>query len=168
MLHRFAAAASIAGLAACAAAGAQPGNDSTHRPTASVTAIVNCGYPESVARLGLTWATHYQENDPNGRFALSRAHVEIANRSRLPHRLIIDGVVECSIDHKCEEEGWTAVDRTLAPGERWSLDVDARMSYVERGDAEVVVVSLKGTIDGEKACVDVGAWLARSSADEPP
>jgi hypothetical protein len=166
MLRRFATAASTGAFVACAAAGEQSGGDTMRKPTASVVGIVNCGYPESVARLGLTWTTHYQENDANGRFALSRAHVEIANRSKLPHRLIVDGVVECSIDHKCEEEPWTAVDRTLAPGERWSLAVDARMTYVERGDAEVVVVSLKGTIDGERACVDVGAWLAR--ADSSP
>jgi hypothetical protein len=130
--------------------------------------IVNCGYPEAVARLGLTWATHYQQNDPNGRFELSRAHVEVVNRSTQPHRLVIDGVVACSIDHKCEQEPWAQVDRTLAPGERWSLDVDARMSYVERGEAEVVVVSLKGAIDGERACVDVGAWLARAGEVEVP
>jgi hypothetical protein len=57
---------------------------------------------------------------------------------------------------------WSGIDRTLAPDQRVVFDVDARMSYVDRVDAEVIVVSVEGDIDGQKACVDVGAWLARA------
>jgi hypothetical protein len=92
--------------------------------------------------------------------SLPRARVEIANRSAVPHLLHFERGVECSIDRKCSLLPWTGIDRTLAPGERFGFEVDARMSYVDHVDAEVIVVSVEGDIDGQKACVDVGAWLA--------
>jgi hypothetical protein len=130
---------------------------------AAVTGIINCGYPESVARLGLTWTTHYLEDVP-GPMSLPRARVEITNRSGAPHLLHFERGVECSIDRKCSLLPWNGIDRTLGPGERFVFEVDARMSYVDRVDAEVIVVSVEGDIDGQKACVDVGAWLARAGA----
>ena len=146
---------------ACAGASTPP-PDSTHHPVSSITGIINCGYPESVARLGLTWTTHYLADDPAGPMSLPRARVEIANRSGVPHLLRFQRGVECSIDRKCSLLPWNGIDRTLAPGERFAFEVDARMSYVDRVDAEVIVVSVEGDIDGQKACVDVGAWLARA------
>jgi len=147
-------------LGACAPA-ATPAYGAARRPVASVTAVINCGYPESVARLGLTWSTHYLP-DPAGAMSLPRARVEIANRSGLPHALHFERGVECSIDRACSLLPWKGIETTLAPGERFVFDVDARMSYIERADAEAVVVSVDGDIDGQKACVDVGAWLARA------
>jgi hypothetical protein len=147
-------------ITACATA--TPPADSTHHPVASITGIINCGYPESVARLGLTWSTHYLADDPAGPMSLPRVRVEIANRSGMPHMLHFERGVECSIDRKCSLLSWNGIDRTLAPGERFAFEVDARMSYVDRVDAEVIVVSVEGDIDGQKACVDVGAWLARA------
>ncbi len=137
--------------------------DPSHRDVASVTGIINCGFPESVARLGLTWTTHYRPDDPAGPSSLSRARVEIANRSPAPHALRFERFVECSIDRKCTMLPWAGIDRTLAPGERFSFDVDARVSYVDRVEAEVLVVSVEGEVDGQKTCVDVGAWLARAA-----
>jgi hypothetical protein len=149
---------------ACAAAAPSPAPaDSTRRDVASITGIINCGYPESVARLGLTWTTHYLPDDPAGPHSLPRARVEIANRSGLPLALHFERVVECSIDRKCTMLPWSGVERTLASGERYAFDVDARMSYVDRVDAEVIVVSVEGEVDGQKACVDVGAWLVRAA-----
>jgi hypothetical protein len=154
------------GLASACAPAAAPPPDSARHPVASITAIINCGYPESVARLGLTWTTHYVPDDPAGPMSLPRARVEITNRSGLPHALHFERGVECSIDRACSLLPWTGIDRTLAPGERFVFEVDARMTYVERATAEVVVVSVEGEIDGQKACVDVGAWLARAGAGE--
>jgi hypothetical protein len=151
---------------ACATA-ATPPADSTHHPVASITGIINCGYPESVARLGLTWTTHYLADDPAGPMSLPRARVEITNRSGMPHMLRFERGVECSIDRKCSLLPWNGIDRTLAPGERFVFEVDARMSYVDRVDAEVIVISVEGDIDGQKACVDVGAWLARAGIAAP-
>lgn len=148
---------------ACAGASTPP-PDSTHHPVSSITGIINCGYPESVARLGLTWTTHYLADDPAGPMSLPRARVEIANRSGVPHLLRFQRGVECSIDRKCSLLPWNGIDRTLAPGERFVFEVDARMSYVDRVDAEVIVVSVEGDIDGQKACIDVGAWLARAGS----
>jgi hypothetical protein len=148
---------------ACASSVPSSTLDSTRREVASITGIINCGYPESIARLGLTWTTHYLPDDPTGPLSLPRARVEIANRSALPHMLHFERVVECSIDRKCTLHPWSGVDRTLAPGERFAFDVDARVSYVDRVDAEVIVVSVEGEVDGQKACVDVGAWLARAA-----
>jgi hypothetical protein len=150
-------------VAACGASLSPPAADSTRRDVASITGIINCGYPESVARLGVTWTTHYLPDDPTSPHSLPRARVEIANRSALPHVLRFERVVECSIDRKCTLVPWSGVDRTLAPGERFTFDVDARMSYVDRVDAEVIVVSVEGEVDGQRACVDVGAWLARAA-----
>lgn len=152
-------------LACVVACGAAPAPDAARRDVASVTGIINCGYPEAVARLGLTWTTHYLPDDAAlpGPHSLPRARVEIANRSGLPHALRFERAVECSIDRKCTMRPWSGVDRTLAPGERFTFDVDARVSYVERVDAEVIVVSVEGEVDGQKACVDVGAWLARAA-----
>jgi len=99
--------------------------------------------------------------------SLPRARVEITNRSGVPHMLRFERGVECSIDRKCSLLPWTGIDRTLAPGERFVFEVDARMSYVDRVDAEVIVVSVEGDIDGQKACVDVGAWLARAAPGGP-
>jgi hypothetical protein len=93
---------------------------------------------------------------------LPRARVEIANRSAVPHILHFERGVECSIDRKCSLLPWNGIDRTLGPGERFAFDVDARMSYVDRVEAEVIVVSVEGDVDGQRACVDVGAWLARA------
>jgi hypothetical protein len=157
-----------AALAACAPSlpSSTPPPDSTRRDVASITGVINCGYPEAVARLGLTWTTHYLPDDgaqPSGPHSLPRARVEIANRSGLPHALRFERAVECSIDRKCTLRAWSGVDRTLAPGERFTFDVDARVSYVDRVDAEVIVVSVEGEVDGQKACVDVGAWLARAA-----
>lgn len=135
---------------------------STERPVASITGIINCGYPEKVARLGLTWTTHYLPGDPAGPLLLPRARVEIENHSGLPHLLHFRRGVACSIDRKCSLLPWNGIDRTLAPGERFTFEVDARMSYVDSVDAEVIVVSVEGDIDGQEACVDVGAWLARA------
>ena len=84
--------------------------------------IINCGYPESVARLGLTWTTRYLPDDPAGPMSLPRARVEIANRSGLPHVLRFERGVECSIDRKCSLLPWNGIDRTLAPGERFVFD----------------------------------------------
>jgi hypothetical protein len=159
-------AVALCGGGACAPA-ATPEPDTTRRPVASITGIINCGYPEAVARLGLTWTTHYVADDPTGPLSLPRARVEITNRSTLPHMLHFERGVECSIDRKCSLLPWRGIDRTLAPGERFVFDVDARMSYVDRVDAEVIVVSVEGDVDGQKACVDVGAWLARAGAGEP-
>ncbi len=139
---------------------------SARRPVASITAVINCGYPESVARLGLTWSTHYLPGDPAGPMSLPRARVEITNRSGLPHVLHFERGVECSIDRACSLLPWNGIDRTLAPGERFVFEVDARMSYVERADSEAIVVSVDGEIDGQKACVDVGAWLARAGSGD--
>jgi hypothetical protein len=153
-------------VAACApplVSSATPGPDSSRRDVASITGIINCGYPEAVARLGLTWTTHYLADDPAGPHSLPRARVEIANRSSLPHVLRFERVVECSIDRKCAMLPWSGIDRTLASGERFTFEVDARMSYVDRVDAEVIVVSVEGGVDGQRACVDVGAWLARAA-----
>lgn len=154
---------SLAGvcLVACTPASA-PAPEAGRLPVASITGIINCGYPESVARLGLTWATHYLLGDPSGPLSLPEARVEITNRSGVPHAIHFAHVVECSVDRKCTLRPWSGIDRTLAPGDRFAFDVDARMAYVERADAEVVVVSVEGEIDGQKACVDVGAWLARA------
>jgi hypothetical protein len=151
---------------ACATTGTPP-PDASHHAVASVTGIINCGYPESVARLGLTWTTHYLADDPAGPMSLPRARVEITNRSGVPHMLRFQRGVECSIDRKCSLLPWNGIDRTLAPGERFVFEVDARMSYVEKVDAEVIVVSVEGDIDGQKACVDVGAWLARAAPGGP-
>jgi hypothetical protein len=150
-----------------ACATAEPPADSTHHPVASITGIINCGYPESVARLGLTWSTHYLADDPAGPMSLPRARVEIANRSGVPHMLHFERGVECSLDRKCSLLSWNGIDRTLAPGERFVFEVDARVSYVDQVDAEVIVVSVEGDIDGQKACVDVGAWLARAGPAAP-
>jgi hypothetical protein len=157
-----------AALAACGGslASPAPAPDSSRRDVASITGIINCGFPESVARLGLTWTTHYLADDLAGPHSLPRARVEIANRSALPHVLRFERVAECSIDRKCTMLPWSGIDRTLAPGERFTFDVDARMSYVDRVDAEVIVVSVEGDVDGQKACVDVGAWLARAAPQE--
>jgi hypothetical protein len=100
--------------------------------------------------------------DPGGPHSLPRARVEIANRSALPHELHFERIVACSIDRVCHDMPASGLDRTLAPGERFTFDVDARMSYVESVDAEVIVVSFVGEVDGQKACIDVGAWLARA------
>jgi hypothetical protein len=155
-------------VAACGSplASSAPPPDSSRRDVASVTGIINCGYPESVARLGVTWTTHYLADDPAGPHSLPRARVEIANRSAVPHTLRFERAAECSIDRKCSLLTWPGIDRTLAPGERFTFDVDARMSYVDRVDAEVIVVSIEGEVDGQKACVDVGAWLARAAPPE--
>jgi hypothetical protein len=87
-LVSFAALFVLAQETACAPAAA-PSPDATHRPVASITGIINCGYPESVARLGLTWTTHYLPGDAPGEGAgalsLPRARVEITNRSGVPH-----------------------------------------------------------------------------------
>jgi len=154
----------LALLASACATTTAPPPDSTHRPVAAITGIINCGYPESVARLGLTWTTHYLADDPSGPMSLPRARVEITNRSGVPHMLRFERGVECSIDRKCSLLPWNGIDRTLGPGERFVFEVDARMSYVDRVDAEVIVVSVEGNIDGQKACIDVGAWLARAGA----
>jgi hypothetical protein len=154
----------LAVLAGACSPAATPASDSARRPVASITAIINCGYPESVARLGLTWATHYLPDDPAGPSSLPRARVEITNRSDLPHALHFERAAECSIDRACSLLPWNGIDRTLAPGERFAFEVDARMSYVERAESEAVVVSVDGEIDGQKACVDVGAWLARAGS----
>jgi hypothetical protein len=90
--------------------------------------------------------------------------VEIANRSGEAHTIVFKRVVECSVDRKCREIPWSgAVARTLAPGERYAFDVDAHMAYVDGTDAEAVVVSVEGDVDGQTSCVDVGAWLARAA-----
>ncbi|MGD0525320.1 MAG: hypothetical protein ABSE49_09265 [Polyangiaceae bacterium] len=162
MSLRHTAAFPLACVAAGCAAAPSPPPDATHRPVAAITGIINCGYPEAVARLGLTWTTHYLAGDPAGSMTLPRARVEIANRSAVPHILHFERGVECSIDRKCSLLPWNGIDRTLGPGERFAFDVDARMSYVDRVEAEVIVVSVEGDVDGQRACVDVGAWLARA------
>jgi hypothetical protein len=157
----------LAWLATACATPATPPPNSTHHPVASITGLINGGYPESVARLGLTWTTHYLADDPAGPMSLPRVRVEIANRSGVPHMLHFERGVECSIDRKCSLLPWSGIDRTLAPGERFVFEVDARMAYVDRVDAEVIVVSVEGDIDGQKACIDVGAWLARAGPGGP-
>ncbi len=166
MIPRHAAAIPLACVATACAAAASPPPDATHRPVGAITGIINCGYPESVARLGLTWTTHYLPGDPATSMTLPRARVEIANRSALPHLLHFGRGVECSIDRRCSLLAWNGIDRTLGPGERFVFDVDARMSYVDGVEAEVIVVSVEGDVDGQKACVDVGAWLARAGPPE--
>jgi len=89
------------------------------------------------------------------------------NRSAVPHLLHFERGVECSIDRKCSLLPWNGIDRHPRAGGAFRLRVDARMTYVERVDAEVIVISVEGDIDGQKACVDVGAWLARAGRDGP-
>src|ERR1700722_12433844 len=81
-------------LASACAPGAPPEVSSTHHSVASVTAIINCGYPESVAARGLTWSTRYVPDDPAGPLWFPRARVEVTNRSAIPHTLHLGRGIE--------------------------------------------------------------------------
>ncbi len=148
------------GLGGCGSAGPAIDSPPATAPVHAMLPVANCTADRSsvtFADAGLVARTRYPRG-PDRRYDFAR--VSIHNGGAEAHRVRVRRVVVCHAGpvERCGFSDWTPVDRTLAPGETYEVDVDARMPESPPGQA--YVVSMIGSVDGRPLCSDVAAWVA--------